>query len=48
VCRGSDIEDIRRAVTGSDTKEGVWPGVIRDTPTLQLLTQTEEVSKPPW
>jgi hypothetical protein len=44
VCRGSDTEDIRSALTRGDTGEGVWPGVITENPTLQLLTQYEEVS----
>jgi hypothetical protein len=42
-CRGSDTEDITRAVTGSDTGDTVWPGVTSDTMSLQLLTQAVEV-----
>jgi hypothetical protein len=47
VCRGSDTEDIQRAVTGSDTGAEVWPGVTPGATSLQLVAQYEEVSKSP-
>jgi hypothetical protein len=46
VCRESDKDEIRRAVTGSDTKEGVWPRVAPGATSLDLVTQYEEVSEP--
>jgi hypothetical protein len=42
-CRGSDTEDITRAVTASDTGDVVWPGVPPETISLQLVNETVEV-----